>query len=130
VTPDQTVNLGVVRDLTAKTLTGVVPTSVTVKLLVTLAGSGGAGTSCTNTAATATLAALANGGAAWGTTLHATPTAGSYATTERTFTGATLSAGELASITGRCAAVIGNGSGFGVCSSCESGALGGSKFGQ
>ena len=59
-----------------------------------------------------------------------TPTAGSYATTERTFTGATLSAGELASITGRCAAVIGNGSGFGVCSSCKSGALGGANLAQ
>jgi hypothetical protein len=130
VTPDQTVNLGVVRDLTSKTLTGVVPTSVTLKLLVTLAGPGGGGNSCTNTAATASLATLANGGAAWGTTLHATPTAGSYATTERTFTGATLSAGELASITGRCAAVIGNGSGFGVCSSCKSGALGGANLAQ
>ena len=59
-----------------------------------------------------------------------TPTAGSYATTERAFTGATLSAGELVSITGRCAAVIGNGSGFGVCSSSKSGALGASNFPQ
>ena len=128
ITPDQTVNLGVTRDLTAKTLTGVVPTSVTVKLLATLAGPGGTGSTCTNTAATATLATIANGMAAWGTTLHPTPTTGSYATTERAFTGATLSAGELASITGRCAAVIGNGSGFGVCSSCKSGALGASNF--
>ena len=101
ITPDQTVNLGVTRDLTAKTLTGVVPTSVTVKLLATLAGPGGTGSTCTITAATATLATIANGMAAWGTTLHPTPTTGSYATTERAFTGATLSAGELASITGR-----------------------------
>ncbi len=130
ITPDQTLNLGASRDLTAKTLTGVIPTSVTVKVLATLAGSGGSGTSCTNTAATSTSLMIANGMAAWGTLLHPTPTAGSYATTEKGFTGATLSAGELASITGRCAAIIGNASGFGICSSCKSGALGGSKLPQ
>jgi len=130
ITHDQTVNLGVNRDLTAKTLTGVVPTSVTVKLLATLAGPNGAGTSCANTAATATSAAFVNRMAAGGTTLHPTPPAGTYATTERAFTAATLSAGELASIVGRCAAILGNGSGFGVCSSCQSGALGGSKLPQ
>ncbi len=129
VTPDQTVNLGVNRDLTAKTLTGVVPTSVTIKLLPTLAGGNGSGTSCTNSAATVTGATLANGLAAWGTTLHATP-GGSYATTEARFTASSLSAGELASIGGRCASVVGNGSGFGVCASCRSGALGGSTFPQ
>ena len=72
VTPDQTVNLGVNRDLTSKTLTGVDPTSVTVKLLATLAGTGGSGTSCTNSAATA--GTPVSGMAAWGTTLHQTPT--------------------------------------------------------
>lgn len=130
VTPDETVNLGVNRDLTVKTLTGVVPTSVTVKLLATIAGTGGTGTSCTNTAATATAAAVVSGLAAWGTTLHATPTTGTFATTETAFTPSTLSAGELASITGRCASILGNGSSFGVCSSCRAGALGGSRLGQ
>jgi len=127
VTPDQTVNLGVVADLTSKTLTGVVPTSVTVKLLATLAGTGS--TACQNSAATsaATIAPV-TGMAAWGTTLHPTPVAGTTATTETAFTPATLSAGELASITGRCAAIIGNASGFGICTSCRSGALGGQKL--
>lgn len=91
VTPDQTVNLGVNRDLPATTLTGVVPTSVTVKLLSTLAGGDGSGSSCTNSAATVTAATLAMGSmAAWGTTLHTTPGLGNYATTETAFTPATL----------------------------------------
>jgi hypothetical protein len=128
VTPDQTVNLGTVADLTSKTQTGVIPSSVTVKLLATLAGAGGSGTSCNNSAATVTSATLANGMGAWGTTLHATPITGSYATTETSFMGSTLSAGELASIGGRCAAIIGNASGAGICASCRSGALGASKF--
>ena len=127
VTPGQTVSLGVNADLTSKTLTGVVPTSVTIKLLSTLAGGTGTATSCNNSAATAD-AALANGTTAFRTTLHATPGSGSYATTETQFTPATLSAGELASITGRCASIIGNASGFGICNSCRTGALGGSKL--
>jgi len=130
VTPDQTVNLGVNRDLTSKTLTGVVPNSVTVKLLATLAGAAGSGTGnvCNNSAATANTATIVGGLAAWGTTLHATPTAGSFATTETAFTPSTLSAGELASISGRCASIIGNASGFGQCSSCRNGALGASHI--
>jgi hypothetical protein len=127
VTPNAVVNLGVNRDLTVKTLTGVVPNSVTVKLLATVAGAGGTGTSCTNSAANPIPAALAPGLAAWGTTLHATPTAGTYLTTETPFTPATLSQGEFLSIGGRCASILGNGSGFGICSSCRTGALGGSK---
>ena len=128
VTPDQVVNLGVNRDLTAKTLTGVIPTSVTVKLLATLAGTGGSGTSCTNSAtAVVTATPVAAGMAAWGTTLHATPTSGSFATTETPFTPATLSAGELASLGGRCSSIVGNASTFGVCSSCKAGALGAMK---
>ncbi|HTA43458.1 MAG TPA: hypothetical protein VK789_13475, partial [Bryobacteraceae bacterium] len=126
VTPGQTLNLGVNADLTSKTLTGVVPTSVTVKLLSTLAGGNGTGTTCNNSAASP--GTLANGMTAYRTTLHATPTAGSFATTETQFTPATLSAAEQASITGRCASIIGNASGFGICTSCRAGALGGSKL--
>jgi hypothetical protein len=128
ITPDQTVNLGTVADLTTRTETGVIPTSVTVKLLATLAGGTGTGTSCSNSAATVTTAVLANGMGAWGTTLHATPTSSTYATTETPFVRSTLSAGELASIGGRCAAIIGNASTYGICTSCQSGALGGQRF--
>jgi len=136
VTPNGLVHLGVNADLTSKTLTGVIPTSVVVKLVSTLAGALGAGTSCTNSAATATLTPVAvapvaggttPGMAAWGTTLHAAVPAGTFATTETAFRPATLSAGELASITGRCASILGNGSGFGICNSCKAGGLGGAK---
>jgi uncharacterized repeat protein (TIGR01451 family) len=163
VTPDQTVNLGVNRDLLSNPeieSIGGVPvsyTSVTVKLLATLAGgglltnitgnvtssnggigntasaqilSGVASAGCTNSAATVTSAALANGVAAWHTTLHATPTAGSFTTTETPFTPSTLSAGELASLGGRCAAIMGNGSGAGICNSCRAGALGAAALSQ
>jgi hypothetical protein len=138
VTPDQTVNLGVNRDLTVKTLTGVQPSSVTVKLLATLAGSGGTGSSCTNSAANVGLAStiIVSGMAAWGTTLHAGATTGTFVTTETPFTPATLSIGaantntEIQSIGGRCTAILGNGSGFGVCNSCKAGGLGGTKTSQ
>jgi hypothetical protein len=126
ITPDQCVNLGANRDLTSKTLTGVVPTSLTVKLLATLAGAGGSGTSCSSSAATATGATLVFGIDAYRTTLHAQGSG--YATTEAPFTGSTLSPRELASISGRCASIVGNASGFGICSSCQAGALGSSKL--
>jgi hypothetical protein len=128
VTPNGLVNLGVTRDLTSKTLTGVIPTSVVVKLVSTLAGTGGTGTTCTNSAATVTTATLAPGMLAWGTTIHnGPPAAAAYNVTETPFSPATLSAGELASIGGRCASILGNGSGFGICRSCQAGALGANK---
>jgi hypothetical protein len=122
VTANQVVNLGVNRDLVSKTLTGVVPSSVTVKLLATFKGSSTI-TSCSNSAADSNFVPVAAGMAAWGTTLHAQP-GGGFATTETPFIPATLSGSELESIRGRCAAIIGNGSGYGICASCRLGALG------
>jgi hypothetical protein len=127
VTPNGLVNLGVNRDLTSKTLTGVIPTSVVVKLVASLAGEAGTGTSCTNSAATVTTATLAAGMLAWGTTNHFNATSGGYDVTETAFSPASLSAGELASLGGRCASILGNGSGFGICASCRTGALGAQK---
>jgi hypothetical protein len=124
LTPDQTVNLGVNRDLTVKTLTGVVPTSVTIKLIPSLAGGDGTGVTCINSAASVTTASLAGGAAAWGTTLHAGAAPGTFDLIETPFTPSSLSQGELASVGGRCAAILGNASGFGICNSCRAGALG------
>src|SRR5579872_5036518 len=128
VTADQVRNLGVHRDITSNTATGVVPTSVTIKLLATLAGVGGTGTSCTNAAAGVNTATIVPGMTAWGTTLHSTPVSGTFATTETRFTPATLSQGELTHLSNTCSNIIGNLSGFGICASCRVGALGGQRI--
>jgi hypothetical protein len=143
VTPNALVNMGVARDLTSHTLTQVVPNSVVVKIVGTLADKGGtvaSGTACNNSAALAGGAQfpLASGIVAWGTTVHNGP-AGvpQYGVTETAFTPASLSAGELASITGRCASNIGNGTNHGYCpiaangsggNICQPGGLGATKL--
>ena len=118
VTPNALVSLSVNRDLISNTLTPAHPTSVVVKLLAT------AGGSCNAATAGSGASALAPGMAAWGTTLHATPTVGTFAVTETAFTPGTLSAGELARITSLCGFIQANGSGFGICASCRLGGLG------
>jgi hypothetical protein len=119
------VNLGVYADLTSNTETGVVPASVKVKLLTTLPGMDGTSGACIYSAANTTLNA-ANyqtiGMAPWGTTLRPTPTT-AYATVETPFIDSTGSPGEVASITGRCASIIGNSSNHGICKCCSAGAL-------
>jgi hypothetical protein len=107
VTPNGLASFSVRNDLLANPLTGIIPASTTIKLVASLPGTG----------------ALAGGVLAWGTTLHG-PT---LSLTEAPFIPATLSAQELASITGRCANILGNGSGFGVCRSCRVGGLGSVK---
>ena len=137
ITPNGLVSLSVNQDLVSNTLTGVRPNSVVIKLVNTLAGVGGAGggaTACTNSAALAGTAGsfpIVSGMLAWGTTVHAGATGG-FATTETAFIPATLTGSvavpfpagsELASITGRCTNIIGNGSTFGICRSCRTGGL-------
>ena len=122
ITPNGLASLSITNDVISNTLTGGRPTTIVIKVLTTLAGSGGTGTSCANSAAVP--GTLASGLDAWGTTLHATETAGEFALTERNFTAATLSAGEFASLAGRCTSIIGNASGAGVCNSCKIGGLG------
>jgi hypothetical protein len=127
LTPNQVMNLGVNADLTIKTETGVVPPSVTIKLVNTLAGPTGTGTSCTNSATSAGGAGfpLAVGMVAYGTTPQAVGTV--FNQVEHPFIPSTLSAAELASLTGRCSSIVGNASGYGICLSCRSGALGATK---
>src|SRR5262249_54811705 len=126
VTPNGLASVSVNSDLISNTLSGVRPNSVVVQLVSTSAGAGFSGTSCTKSAALAGTKGfqLAGGPLAFSTTIHASPVAGSFATTELQFRRATLSAAELASIAGRCTAIVGNGSTFGICRSCRVGGLG------
>ncbi|HTY56825.1 MAG TPA: hypothetical protein VMB26_16590 [Candidatus Binataceae bacterium] len=118
-TPDGLYNLGVNRDITVNTLTGVIPNSVTVKLVASTPSH--SGTSCSNSAEMLSTRNLVSGMRASGTTLHATPVAGSYATTEIPFYQTTPSASELSKLTSLCGSIIENGSGFGICRTCRTG---------
>ena len=135
ITPNGLVSLSVVDSLRSNTLTGVTPNSMVIKLVNTGAGAAFTGTACNGSAAAAGTAAfpIVAGMAAWGTTAHI-PGAGAvpaavapFSVTETAFTPATLSAGELASITNRCTNIIGNGSGFGICRGCAAGGRGGQR---
>jgi hypothetical protein len=130
VTPNGLIRMGVNTNLLSKPKLGPAPTSVLVKLVATLAGGNGTGTSCNYSAALAGTAGapLAPSGlVAWRTTLHAGPEAGGLATTEAAFTPATLSGSELASLTGRCTMLMGNSGCCGICPPCKLGALGASQ---
>jgi hypothetical protein len=120
VTPNGLVSLSAKNDLASNTLTPAVPTALVIKLLATAPVAG----SCNNSAAAVTTATLVPGMLAWGTTIHATPVAGTYGVTETAFSPATLSAGELNRIGNLCNFILANGSGFGVCRSCRLGGLG------
>lgn len=117
VTPNGLVSLSAKQDLVNNTLTPAVPGSIVVKLLATTGGACNA----------ATPGAPAVGLAAWGSTLHIPPFAVANSVTETAFTPSSLSAAELARISSLCGFIQSNGSGFGICRSCRSGALGGAK---
>ncbi len=118
ITPNGLASVSAKQDLVNNTLTAAAPGAVVIKLLATLPG---AGTTCSPT--TPTAGTLAPGLSAWGTTTHLLP---DPRVTETPFTDATLSVSELSRITALCGFIQANGSGFGICSSCRSGSLGGS----
>src|ERR1700681_595455 len=122
VTPNGLNSLSARNDLISNALTSGVPTSITVKLLSSLPIAG------VCNAASPNAANLVRGMRAWATTLHlntaATPAPGVYQETETPFSKVELSATELAKLTSFCAFIQANGSGFGICKSCRTGALG------
>jgi hypothetical protein len=117
LTPNHLKTLSVKNDLTSNLLTPGTPTSVTIAVLSSIA--------CNASAVTAQN--LVRGLKTWGTTIHATPAAGIYNTTETAFEKAELSASELSKLTLYCGFIQANGSGFGICKSCKQGAQGSMK---
>jgi hypothetical protein len=144
ITPNQTVSLRVKGDILAKPTHSFTGSEIVLKLVATIAGTGGTATNCTNSAFLVTQQNLVCGMAAWGTSLHVMPfnqhgpieisgpAPPPNFLLETPFTPSTLSASELASMTNRCMSIVGNGSGFGVCpiTACaaNSGALGGAAM--
>jgi hypothetical protein len=118
VTPNALQSISVRGSLTSNPLTPAIPTSVVIKLI---SSTGGA---CNASSVTG----LAAGMRAWGTTIHALPTAPvSYGVTETEFSQSQLSAAELAHVTTFCGFIQANGSGFGICAGCSTGGLGATK---
>ena len=121
LTPNHLRTLSVVNDLIGNTLTPGTPIGVTVALLAS-ANPSGLPSACN----ASTPGDLSSGLRAWGTTLHAAP-GGGYAVTETAFSYAPLSGSEFAKLTSYCAFIIADGSGYGICGSCTSGAAGATK---
>jgi hypothetical protein len=121
VTPNALVSLSVQGDLISNTLSPSTPTNVVIKLVATDAGT-------TTTCDPGSPGVLAPGMRAWGTTLHALPGAiTTYGLTETAFVPGGLSGAEYAHLTSFCDFINSNGSGFGTCTSCRSGGLGGAR---
>ncbi len=115
VTPSGLMSLSARQDLVSNTLTPAIESTVAVKIVST---SGGA---C-DPAALPTLTAELS---AWIANTHAAP-GGGYATTEVPLIHATPG-NEILRLTQMCGLIRSNGSGYGICASCRSGALGGQK---
>ncbi len=118
VTPNGLNSLSARRDLVSNTLTGVVPTSIVIKLTATRPTASGCDPGAPG--------ALTGGLRAWGTTVHAAPVG--YAVTETAFSLAALSASEATKLTTQCSFIQVVGSGFGICSSCRVGGLAAPKL--
>lgn len=115
VTPNGLVSLSAKNDLAFRTLTPAVPGAFSVLIL---------GSANTGTCSGSNPGSLAPGLVAWGSTLHSLPSSG-LAVAEISYPYASLSSNTITRLTSMCGFIQANGSGYGLCGICRSGALGG-----
>jgi len=115
VTPNGLVSLSVIKSLISNPLTPAIPTAVVVKAVAS-----------TGACNASQVGPLAHGLVAWSTTLHQNTSTASktYSVTENPFSGAALTAAELAHITSFCGFIQADGTGYGICAGCPSNGLG------
>ena len=124
VSPNGLQSLSVNGDLLINRLTpGTAPDSIVIKLLATTPVAG------VCDPASPTNQTLIQGTRAWATTIHQLPSSG-FMVEDRKFQPGGLSQAELNHITSFCGFIEDNGSGYGICNSCRSGALLGNKSAQ
>jgi hypothetical protein len=130
-------SLSAAKDLIGNTLTPAIPTSIVIKLVGSIPGTDAAQNLTVCNPSTVNANNLAQGLVAWGSTLEPDATPGTYEVVHAPFLLGSLSTpffnaqngstDELTALTTICGFNQSNGSGFGICNSCRTGALGGSK---
>ncbi|HUI81918.1 MAG TPA: hypothetical protein VLY24_28550 [Bryobacteraceae bacterium] len=118
LTPNHLQTLSAQKDLISNTLTPGVPLGITTLLVASEGNSGTCDASKPGT--------LLDGLRAWGTTLHAAP-GGAYAVTETPFSIVSFNPTEVARMQQLCGFIEANGSAYGICNSCKTGAAGAQK---
>ncbi len=118
VTPNGLNSFSAVNDLIHNPLTPNVPTSITIDLVgsAPVAGLCNAGSASNINAQT-----LLSGLTAWGTTIEAQAPAG-FGVVRTKFLSGNISPSELNALVTSCSFVQGDGSGFGTCGACKTGA--------
>jgi len=136
VTPNGLNSLSVKSDLISNTLTPAIPTSAVIKLVGNEPGQDLAGNFTVCNPATVDPTTLAFGAMAWGATLEPNGATGGYSVISFPFLQGNLSTpinnvngsgDELTALTQTCAFIQSDGSGYGICRSCRTGALAGTK---
>jgi hypothetical protein len=136
ITPNGLVSLSVQRDLLNNTLTGRVnPSAVVIKMIGStppIAGAGGTTATPCGNSASGLFSVVARGMVGWVTSLHANTAAvpTTYAVTENPFTPGDASPSEITRIANTCTFFQAQGSGNGICNSCELAGQGASAVNQ